>query len=234
VGWRSTNAPLVAFTDDDCVPAPGWLAAASRTMAAAPRIGVLQGATLPPAGAVKDRWAAWRQVEGPTPFFEGCNLVLRREALEVSGGFDEVLVMHGEDTALGWSVLDHGWERAFVPDAVVEHDVTHPGLGWHLNQAWMQRNLVPLALRHPGLRSTFWRPWAFRREEAVFAAAVVGVVAARRVPAALALAVPYAWGHRTSRPDGAWARDQVKLLAVDAVTLAAMVRASVRHRGLIL
>ena len=24
-GWRSARAPLVAFTDDDCEPAPGWL-----------------------------------------------------------------------------------------------------------------------------------------------------------------------------------------------------------------
>src|SRR5438093_9901845 len=27
VGWRLARAPLVAFTDDDCVPQPGWLAA---------------------------------------------------------------------------------------------------------------------------------------------------------------------------------------------------------------
>ena len=25
VGWRSTTAPLVAFTDDDCRPHPAWL-----------------------------------------------------------------------------------------------------------------------------------------------------------------------------------------------------------------
>ncbi|MGI8506727.1 MAG: glycosyltransferase family 2 protein, partial [Solirubrobacteraceae bacterium] len=27
-GWRLARAPLVAFTDDDCAPAPGWLACA--------------------------------------------------------------------------------------------------------------------------------------------------------------------------------------------------------------
>ena len=29
-GWRATDAVIVAFTDDDCVPAPGWLAALAR------------------------------------------------------------------------------------------------------------------------------------------------------------------------------------------------------------
>jgi GT2 family glycosyltransferase len=154
--------------------------------------------------------------------------------LEAAGGFDERFVMHGEDTGLGWSVVEQGWERGFAPDAVVTHDVTHPGLRWHLRQAWMQGNLVPLALRHPGLRATFWRPWAFRRHEALFAAAVVGVVAARRVPAALARAAPYAWTQRTARPDRAWVQDRFEVLAFDAVTLVAMLRASVRHRRLIL
>jgi GT2 family glycosyltransferase len=234
VGWRATESPIVAFTDDDCVPAPGWLAAASRAMAAAPRVGVLQGPTRPPADALVGRWPATRRVEGPTPFFEACNLVLRREALDATGGFDESLVMHGEDTALGWSAVERGWERAFAPDAIVEHDLTHPGLGWHLRQAWMQGHLVPLALRHPGLRATFWRPWAFRRYEATFAAAVVGVVAARRVPAAVLLALPYAWAYRTSRPDAAWVRDRLEVLAFDSVTLAGMLRASLRERRLIL
>jgi GT2 family glycosyltransferase len=234
VGWRRTHAPVVAFTDDDCVPDPDWLAAAADVMATAPRVGVLQGATRPPAGAVEGRWAATRRVDAPTPFFEACNLVLRREALEAAGGFDERFVMHGEDTGLGWSVVEQGWERGFAPDAVVAHDVTHPGLRWHLRQAWMQGHLVPLAVRHPGLRATFWRPWAFRRHEAIFAAAVVGVGAATRAPVALVLAAPYAWTQRTTRPDAEWVRDRLEVLAFDAVTLAGMLRASVRHRRFII
>jgi GT2 family glycosyltransferase len=234
VGWRRTEAPVVAFTDDDCEPDPGWLAAAADALADAPRVGVLQGATRPPLGTVEGRWAATRRVEGPTPFFEACNLVLRREALDATGGFDEGFVMHGEDTGLGWSVVERGWERGFAGNAVVTHDVTHPGLGWHLRQAWMQGNLVPLAVRHPGLRETFWRPWAFRRHEAVFAAAVIGVAAAGRTPAALVLAAPYAWAQRTARPDRAWVRDRLEVLAFDTVTLAAMLRASARHRRLII
>ncbi len=27
-GWRHARAPIIAFTDDDCEPAPGWLSEA--------------------------------------------------------------------------------------------------------------------------------------------------------------------------------------------------------------
>ena len=33
-GWRAATAPLVAFTDDDCRPSPGWLAAGLRALTA--------------------------------------------------------------------------------------------------------------------------------------------------------------------------------------------------------
>src|SRR5438045_3303997 len=29
-GWRAAGGDLIVFTDDDCVPAPGWLVAAER------------------------------------------------------------------------------------------------------------------------------------------------------------------------------------------------------------
>jgi glycosyltransferase involved in cell wall biosynthesis len=44
VGWRATSAPLVAFTDDDCLPQPQWLA---RLLAAADAADIVQGRTLP-------------------------------------------------------------------------------------------------------------------------------------------------------------------------------------------
>src|SRR3546814_1007830 len=43
LGWRSSSAPYVAFTDDDCVPRPDWLAQSLATARATPDLGVLQG-----------------------------------------------------------------------------------------------------------------------------------------------------------------------------------------------
>src|SRR4051812_4685788 len=45
-GWRIARAPLVAFTDDDCVADPGWLAAGLAGAARHPGA-VLQGRTEP-------------------------------------------------------------------------------------------------------------------------------------------------------------------------------------------
>ena len=55
LGWQATRAPLVAFTDDDCVPRPDWLAQLVSTAAHSPSLGVLQGATLRPSGAGRSR-----------------------------------------------------------------------------------------------------------------------------------------------------------------------------------
>ncbi|MGH9122386.1 MAG: glycosyltransferase, partial [Acidimicrobiales bacterium] len=43
LGWHHSAAPLVAFTDDDCVPEPGWLEAGAAARQADPRLGIVQG-----------------------------------------------------------------------------------------------------------------------------------------------------------------------------------------------
>ncbi|HEY2557514.1 MAG TPA: glycosyltransferase family 2 protein, partial [Diaminobutyricibacter sp.] len=43
-GWQRARAPLVAFTDDDCTPQPGWLA---RLLDDLDRFDVVQGRTVP-------------------------------------------------------------------------------------------------------------------------------------------------------------------------------------------
>jgi glycosyltransferase involved in cell wall biosynthesis len=233
-GWRSTAAEVVAFIDDDCVPTPGWLEAGAAALTAEPGIGIVQGRTLPQPEVERGPWAATREVLAPSPFFEGCNLFVRRDALAASGGFDESQRIGAEDTALGWEVLARGWRRGFAEAAVVHHDTTHPGLGWHVRQAYLEGNLVPLAIRHPGLRQTFWRPWAFRSRNAAFAAALVGASLAPWKRAALGLTIPYLWINRTSRPDRTWLRQRLELALVDAAAFAGMARASLRSRRLIL
>ncbi len=48
VGWRSSRAGIIAFTDDDCVPEPDWLAAGLRALSTDSDLGVVQGRTKPP------------------------------------------------------------------------------------------------------------------------------------------------------------------------------------------
>ncbi|MEY2569877.1 MAG: hypothetical protein QOE63_227, partial [Acidimicrobiaceae bacterium] len=149
-----------------------------------------------------------------------------------TGGFDEEIRWYGEDTSAGWKVVETGAERDFAPDAVVTHDLEERGLGWRIRHGWLERNLVELAARHPGLRSSaFWRPWAFRRESIAFPVAVLGLLAARRRPVAMLLVVPYVVIRRLplGRP-----RAAAGLVAVDAAQLAGHVAGSLRHGTLVL
>jgi GT2 family glycosyltransferase len=232
-GWRATSAPLVAFTDDDCEPTSTWLARAVAVMETQPRVGIVQGAVRPDPSASVGTWAATREVTTPTPYFEGCNLLLRREALEESGGFGE-RVWRGEDTWLGWAVMRRGWERAFAADALVYHDVTFPGFRWHLHQSWLIGGVVPLAREFPALRKEFWLPWAFRPSHPALLSFVAGLLVYRSPRAALALMLPYlylrVWRDRTNHPNLDWVRDRAYFTTLDATEVASTLLQAVRTR----
>jgi GT2 family glycosyltransferase len=184
----------VAFTDDDCVPQPEWLAAGLRAFEASPRTGVVQGRTTRPQesdGYPYSYFTAVREVLAPSPWFEGCNLFLRREALNGTRGFEEAIGFFCEDTALGWSVLKAGWQRAWAEEAVVEHDLSERPWRWHLRFHYLEGNIVRMAKRYPQIRSMFWRPWAVKKENALFACAVLGLLIGTRHRIGLLLAVPY-------------------------------------------
>ena len=52
----------------------------------------------------------------------GAFLLLRREMLDELGGFDEGFRLYGEDIDLCYRAAKAGWERWYVPQAVVVHD----------------------------------------------------------------------------------------------------------------
>jgi GT2 family glycosyltransferase len=49
-------------------------------------------------------------------------LMLRRSMLEELGGFDEGYRLYGEDIDLAYRAMQAGWERWYVPQAVVRHE----------------------------------------------------------------------------------------------------------------
>jgi glycosyltransferase involved in cell wall biosynthesis len=239
LGWRASTAPLVAFTDDDCVPRPDWLAQVVTTAAASPGLGVLQGATLRPRGAAPSGLRALvRETVRPSPYFEGSNLAFPRAVLERTGGFDESFHFGGEDTAAGWAAVEDGGEWVFDETAAVEHDVTERPLRWHLMMAWREGNLVDVAARHPAMRRRgFWRPWAHRPWNVAYVAGVLATVAAVVLRQPLLLVVWLAWLRLRRLPP--WP-PQVTLKVLvwsfvhDGLACAGMLRASVRNRILVL
>src|SRR5581483_1335695 len=56
------------------------------------------------------------------PWAIGAFLLLRREAFDEVGGFDERQWMYAEDLDLGWRLHDASWATRYVPQARVLHE----------------------------------------------------------------------------------------------------------------
>jgi glycosyltransferase involved in cell wall biosynthesis len=230
-GWRAARGTVIAFVDDDCVPEPYWLAAGLDEMLADDGVGVVQGCTRKPELASLGDWTLWRQITGPTPYFEACNIFYRRAALAQTCGFDEGIGNYGEDCAAGWAVLAAGWRRGFAPLAVAYHDVEERGLRYHLRTGLLERHVARLAKRHPEFRrEAFWRPWAFRRENAAFTLAVAGLVLSVRHRSALLLVAPYVRLRMPPRGHPRRLRFLAERIAVDGAQFVGMRVGSLRYR----
>jgi glycosyltransferase involved in cell wall biosynthesis len=239
LGWRSGTGRYVAFTDDDCVPRPTWLAQALATADATPDLGVLQGATLRPRVMPPMTLnTVFRETLSPSPYFEGCNLVFPRAVLERTGGFDESFPFSGEDTAAGWAAIEDGGLWVFDETAAVEHDVVERPLRWHLMMAWREGNLIDVAKRHPSMRERgFWRPWAHRPWNVAYLVGTGGTIAAviTRQPLLVLGWVP--WLYMRGLPK--WPPRYAAVVLAhtflnDGVVCAGMLRSSVRNRMLVL
>jgi glycosyltransferase involved in cell wall biosynthesis len=233
LGWRASRSPVIAFTDDDCCPSPGWLESGLGILAASSSYGVVQGRTVRPPGWENypyTRYSIARDVPHPSPWFEGCNLFWRREALEDVGGYDETIGFHGEETSAAWAALDFGWQRGWADDAVIEHIVEERPWRWHLRFQYLDRNIVIVAARHPAFRrSAFWRPWAAHPENALFAAGLAGVLLGARWRLGLLATVPYlVW----LRKQG-W-KDSIFLISKHGASLAGKMEAGMREGILVL
>ena len=238
-GWRAARAPLVAFTDDDCEPAPGWLDAVLRAAAARPGA-IVQGVTGPiprEADRLSRPFARTRSIDGPSPWFATCNIAYPRELLERLSGFDELFPEAlGEDTDLGWRALEQGAQVEFAPGALVHHAVEDLGPGGYMRFALRGADAVYAFRRHPGLRARTLRFGVFRNPSLErLALALAGLLLARRHPAAALLALPYARNLvGRSRSTDAGPALVPYLLAYDLAQAYTSLRGSIRHRTLVL
>ena len=235
---QHARSEILAFTDDDCRPAPGWLTAGVSAMERGRHVVV--GAVIPPADADsgplrRPLWVLhWR-------FFECANVFYRRRDFEAVGGFDSTFsTVGGEDTDLGLRVCKDGAEPWFEPDAVVEHPLRVMGTKDALREAVRWYDVPLLFKRHPEQRlmllgsRVFWRD-AHRWWSIGFVLALVAAVAKRPALAVLAYS-PWLW-RRCLRPyaDRADAlRAAPTLFLVDGAEMATMLRGSVRHRTFLL
>ena len=193
----------MAFTDDDCLPQPDWLAHIVAGLEAAD---LVQGCTIPDPDHASRAGPFSRTVDTTREwgYYETCNIGYRKEALGRVGGFDDAFRhLFGEDTDLAWRVKDTGGLSVFEPGAVVYHAVWPGGFFERLRDLPRRQGLVRALHRNPRLRDRLPRRWFWERSHppAMVAAVGLGMLAAgRRSSTArtvgLALLVPYL-RHRT-------------------------------------
>jgi GT2 family glycosyltransferase len=144
IGIRQAHGTLLAFTDDDAMPEPGWLAGLETAFACTqPRAGLVGGRVLPLWEKPKPRWypasheyllAIFDPGGVLAPFPQGSlpitvNLAVDRAVIDRIGGFHEGLgarsgwPITGEDSHLAWKAIEAGIPLYYQPEAVVLHRV---------------------------------------------------------------------------------------------------------------
>jgi glycosyltransferase involved in cell wall biosynthesis len=148
-GARAARGAWIAFTEDDCEPAPDWLEAAAARLAREPDLEVLEGDTLLPDGKPARR----RSGGGPT--WLPTDLFVRRDLFERSGGYAEDFfdpkrgIYFREDSDFGFRLASLSARVGIEPSARVIHPREHPT--WIDPIRWARRyEMDPLlAARHP-------------------------------------------------------------------------------------
>jgi GT2 family glycosyltransferase len=240
VGWRATDAPVVAFTDDDCVPDPKWLAAGLSLLDGTPKVVV--GRTSPPPD--QERWTQEpfsRHVEvSSTRFFESCNIFYRREDLLAVEGFDERFCRpSGEDTHLGLAVTDLGVEPVFASDALVHHDVRRGKLFEAISETFRWVDLPLVVKGRVRSRRRLLHRWIFwRSTHPPTIALVAGLLVGFRFRVFFALGLWWVVHRFVREPVSSHLSRRIALLpgtlALDVCEVAVMIRGSLRHRTVLL
>src|SRR5581483_10880712 len=177
VGWRATEAAVIAFTDDDCVPTPRWLAS---LLDSSERHDIVEGRTVPDPAQREARGPFSRtlDVSRDTGYYPTCNIAYRRAVLAAMDGFDEQFQrMVGEDTDLAWRAIKAGATTAFDDRAVVHHDVTASDFVAAMRDAQRWRDAALVVRRHPEVRASFASRHVWREAHQFALAAVVGIAA---------------------------------------------------------
>lgn len=118
-GWLAAKGEIIAFTDDDTIPASNWLSTGLRAMR--PGVAAARGDVVVP--LPDEPTDAERNTAGlDGAEFVTANCFVRRSALAMTGGFDERFTRPWrEDSDFYFTLLENGWQVASAPAAIVIH-----------------------------------------------------------------------------------------------------------------
>ncbi|HEX5440884.1 MAG TPA: glycosyltransferase [Ktedonobacterales bacterium] len=208
VGWRAARGQIIAFTDDDCVPTPGWLRAGLAAFglpcdqldtentgedgdAAQPIDGISGRVIVPLCGAPTDYQRNEARLADAS--FVTANSFYRRNALAAVGGFDERFRMAWrEDSDLHFRLLEGGRRLAVSSDALVTHP-TRPA-HWGVSIAQQRKSMYNALLykQHPRYYRMYIQPsspWRYYATVAALGGVLVAALSRRRLLASAAAAV---------------------------------------------
>lgn len=197
LGWRSARAPIIAFTDENTVPSPTWLA--QGLAAFGDEVDVLCGRLDAPLPAhPTEAQCAARQAA--VDAFCAANCFCRRKLLESLDGFDERFEQAGHcDADLHFRLLARGARIVRAPEALVVQPVLPAPWGASLGRTREAVFDALLYKKHPRLyreRIAAAPPWD---HYLAVAALVVAFGALLAGAGTLALLAGLAWLALTAR-----------------------------------
>ncbi len=148
-GAALAKGEFLAFTEDDVIPDPDWLARAAARLQTDAGIDVLEGATVKPDQRTADL------KPGDPPLYLPTNLFVRRSLFARLGGYDEAYydprtgVYFREDSDFGFTLEESGARIEREPGARVVHPREHLRYADPLRWARRYQMDARLAKRHP-------------------------------------------------------------------------------------
>ncbi len=162
-GAKASRGEIIAYLDDDAVASDRWLQVLSTAYANNEKLAIAGGKVtlLWPEGIQAPSWLSpglagnlgaydlgnqMLLIDRPGLTPRGLNYSLRRSFLAEIGGFDPQLgrvgknLLSNEELQMTELALQAGWQVAYLPDALVAHNVSPERLNrsWFLRRGWWQ------------------------------------------------------------------------------------------------
>jgi GT2 family glycosyltransferase len=242
IGIGRARGSIIAFTDDDCRPAEGWINAGRDYLAAHPGVAAVEGRTMIAADNTGDgHFREFKRLERPG--FRTNNIFYRRSVIHSAGGFDERFTVQREDLDLAFTAIESGGSIDFSESIVAEHRF-RPGERWNLLKNCWNRRFDPLLhKKHPLLYRRYVKtPWTpsilvvLAAHGGTVVAGAYGILAALILAADLVLVLGIVMVKRAFnlRNPGDICRAWIGHLLAPVVLAAALVYGNLRFRGKLL